>query len=203
MNKISNEFTRGRDGDLLNTSGKVRQDMTNNVLFPNPSPPLAELQQAEEEYRVALYNAAGRDTVLVSIKNDKRAVLRAILTRLAEYVSSVAKGDRTVLLASGFTLQRGKGDATTLKQITQLLVDTETPEQAVVSVKRVDGARAYNHQYTIGAVTSESQWISKTITEPSYTFTGLQPGVKYAFRVIAIGPGEQSVHSPIVSRYIQ
>lgn len=203
MNKISNEFTRGRDGDLLNTSGKVRQDMTNNILFPNPNPSLAELQQAEEEYRVALYNAAGRDTVMVSIKNDKRAVLRATLTLLAEYVTSVAKGDRTVLLASGFTLQRGKGDATTLKPITQLMVDTETPEQAVVSVKRVDGAKAYNHQYTVGAVTSESQWISKTITEPSCTFTGLQPGVKYAFRVIAIGPGEQSVYSPIVSRYIQ
>ncbi len=54
---------------------------------------------------------------MVSVKNDKRAVLRAILTQLAEYVTSVAKGDRTVLLASGFTLQKEKGEATTLKPI--------------------------------------------------------------------------------------
>ncbi len=61
MNKISNSFTRGRDGDLINHSGKVRQDMTNNsVLFPNPSPSLVELLKAEEDYRVALYNAGGR-----------------------------------------------------------------------------------------------------------------------------------------------
>ena len=59
------------------------------------------------------------------------------------------------------------------------------------------------HQFTIGAVTSESQWVSGTITEPTCTITGLQTGVKYAFRVIAIGPGEQSVYPPIVSRYIQ
>jgi hypothetical protein len=203
MNKISNSFTRGRDGDLVITSGKVRQDMTNNVLFPEPSPSLAELQKAEEEYQIALNNAAGRDTVMVSIKNDKRAVLRAILTLLAEYVSSVAKGDRTILLESGFALTREKGEVTTLKPIEQLLVNTETPEQAVLRVKKVKGAKSYVHQCTIGAVTSESQWVSKTITEPSYTFTGLQPGVKYAFRVIAIGPGEQSVYSPIVSRYIQ
>jgi hypothetical protein len=203
MNKISNSFTRGRDGDLVITSGKVRQDMTNNVLFPEPSPSLAELQKAEEEYQIALNNAAGRDTVMVSIKNDKRAVLRGILTQLAEYVASVAKGDRTVLLTSGFILTREKGEVATLKPIVDLLVNTETAEQATVSVRKVKGAKAYNHQYTIGAVTSESQWISKTITEPICTFTGLHSGVKYAFRVIAIGPGEQSVHSPIVSRFIQ
>src|SRR5688572_19899660 len=155
MNKISNSFTRGRDGDLVITSGKVRQDMTNNVLFPEPSPSLAELQKAEEEYQIALNNAAGRDTVMVSIKNDKRAVLRAILTLLAEYVSSVAKGDRTILLESGFTLTREKGEVTTLKPIEQLLVNTETPEQAVLRVKKVKGAKSYVHQCTIGAVTSE------------------------------------------------
>lgn len=76
-------------------------------------------------------------------------------------------------------------------------------EQAVIRVKKVSGAKAYMHQYTIGTVTSKSQWVSRTITEPYCTITGLQPGVKYAFRVIAIGPGDQSVYSPIISRFIQ
>jgi hypothetical protein len=204
MDKIIGSFNRGRDGDLVNESGKVIQDMTKNVaLFPNPNPTVAELMKVTEEYRVALYNAQGKDTVMVSIKNDIRAVLRTMLTQLAEYVTSVAKGDRTVLLASGFTLARAKGEVTSLKPINKLVVDTETPEQAVLRVTKVKGARAYVYQYTTGAVGSESQWVSRTITEHSCTISGLQPGVKYAFRVIAIGPGEQSVYSPIVSRFIQ
>lgn len=203
MDKITNSFIRGRDGDLVNTSFRVIESMTDNALFPNPNPALATVLKAAQEYQAALYNAAGRDLKMVSIKNDKRAVLRAFLTQLAEYVSTVAKGDRTVLLESGFSLSRAKGEVATLKPIDKLMVDTETPEQAVIRVKKVFGAKAYIHQYTTGAVTSESQWVSRTITEPWCTFTGLQPGVKHAFRVIAVGPGEQSVYSPIVSRFIQ
>jgi hypothetical protein len=203
MDNITTSFNRGRDGDLVNTSFQVIESVTDNIYFPNPNPALADLKKAAQEYQAALYDAAGRDQRLVSIKNDKRAVLRTLLSQLAEYVSSVAKGDRTVLLSSGFTLARAKGEVATLKPIDKLIVSTETPEQAVIRVKKVNGARAYIHQYTIGTVTNESQWVSRTITEPWCTFTGLQPGVKYAFRVIAIGPGEQSVYSPIVSRFIQ
>jgi hypothetical protein len=204
MDKIICSFNYGRDGDLVNESGSVIQQMTKNVaLFPNPIPSVAEVMQAKERYEVALYNAKGKDTVMVSIKNDERAVLRALLTRMAEYVSSVAKGDRTILASSGFTLTRAKGEVDTLKPIDKLSVDTETPEQAVLKVKKVKGAKAYVYQYTTGAVGSESQWVSKTITEPLCVLSGLQPGIKHSFRVIAIGPGDQSVHSPIVSRYIQ
>jgi len=203
MDNITNSFNRGRDGDLVNTSFLIIESVTDNTYFLNPIPALADIKKAAQEYQAALYNAAGRDQKLVSIKNDKRAVLRALLSQLAEYVSSVAKGDRTVLLSSGFSLTKAKGEVATLKPIDKLMVSTETPEQAVISVKKVNGAKAYIHQYTTGAVTSESQWVSRTITEPWCTFTGLQPGVKYAFRVIAIGPGEQSVYSPIVSRFIQ
>ncbi|HUP11356.1 MAG TPA: fibronectin type III domain-containing protein, partial [Niastella sp.] len=172
-------------------------------LFPDPNPALAELTRVTEEYKVALYNAKGLDTLLVSIKNDLRAVLRSMLSREAEYVMSVAKGDRTVLLASGFTLAKVKGEVTALKPIEKLMVNTEIPEQAVLRVKKVIGAKAYVYQYTVDAVGGESQWVSRTVTEPSFTLSGLQPGIKHLFRVIAVGPGDQSVYSPVVSRFIQ
>jgi hypothetical protein len=204
MDKIIGSFNRGRDGDLVNDSGTVIQYMTKNVaLFPDPIPSVAEVIQAKERYEVALYNAKGKDTVMVSIKNDERAKLRALLTRMAEYVTSIAKGDRTILASSGFTLARAKGEVATLKPIEKLMVSTETPEQAVIRITKVKGAKAYMFQYTTGAVTSESQWVTRTITESWCTLTGLQSGVKYSFRVIAIGPGDQSVYSPIVSRFIQ
>ena len=204
MDKILSSFNYGRDGDLVNDSGQVIQDMTKNVaLFPNPIPTVAEVIQAKERYEVALYNAKGKDTIMVTIKNKERDILRALLTRMAEYVTSVAKGDRMILLASGFSLTRIKGEVKTLKPIEKLMVDIETPEQAVLKVTRVKGAKAYVYQYTVGAVGNESQWVSKTITEPLCVLSGLQPGIKHSFRVIAIGPGDQAVYSPIVSRFIQ
>ena len=202
-NKVITSFNRGRDGDLVNTSFLTIESMTDNTHFPNPNPTLAEVTKAAQEYQSALYAAAGRDKAMVSIKNDKRAVLRVLLSKLAEHVNAVANGDRTMLVTSGFPMARVKGEASTLRPIDKLLVDTETPEQAVTRIKKVHGAKAYIHQFTSGAVTSESQWVARTITDPWCTFTGLQPGVKHAFRVIAIGPGEQSVYSPIVSRFIQ
>lgn len=203
MKEIIVSFNRGRDGDLVNISFKVIGDMTNNPNFPNPNPAIADLKKAAEEYQLALYNAVGRDRTMVSIKNDKRAVLRTLLNQLVDYVTTVAKGDRTVLLSSGFPLTKAKGEVTTLKPIDKLVVDTETPAQVVIRIKKVIGAKAYIHQYTTDAISNQTQWISRTITDPWCTFTGLQPGAKNSFRVIAIGPGEQSVYSPIVSRFIQ
>lgn len=204
MDKIVCSFNRGRDGDVLNESGTVIQYLTKNVAqFPDPNPTVEALIKATEDYKVALYNAKGRDTVLVSIKNDMRAILRSMLTQMVEYVSSVAKGDRTILLASGFNLARTKGEVAALKPIDKLMVNTETPEQAVIRVTKVKGAKVYQFQYTTGTVNSDSQWVTRTITDSWCTLTGLQSGVKYSFRVIAIGPGEQSVYSPIVSRFIQ
>ena len=201
--KVNTSFLRHRDGDLVNIGYLAVDSMTDNTHFSNPSPALADVKKVTQEYQVALYDASKRDQKLVSIKDDKRAVLRTMLTQLAGYVNSIANGDRTVLLSSGLPLARGKGEPKALAPIDKLEVDISAVEQATTRIKKVTNAKAYIHQYTIGGNTNESQWVSRTITEPWCTFTGLQPGVKYAFRVIAIGPSEQSVYSPIVSRFIQ
>lgn len=203
MDKVNTSFNRGRDGDLVNHGYRAVDNMTNNPFFPEPNPTVAELMQATQEYQQALYDAEGRDQKLVSVKNDKRAILRKLLTQMAEYVNSVARGDRTKLLSSGFRLARNREDGDELKAISELEVQLGGPGEATIRVKRVAGAKAYNHEYTTGVVTNESVWVTKTIVEPLCTFKGLQPGVKYSFRVIAIGRGERSVHSPIVSRFIQ
>ncbi|THU41094.1 hypothetical protein FAM09_02965 [Niastella caeni] len=202
-NKVNTSFNRGRDGDLVNESYVVIDNMTDNTYFPNPNPTVAVLKQATQEYQQSLYDASGRDQKLVAIKDNKRTVLRAVLTQLAEYVNSVANGNREILLSSGFKLTKNRGEADDLRPIGDLEVRTDAPEQATVRIKRVPGAKAYVYEYTTGVVTNESIWIARTITEPSYTFRGLQSGVKYSFRVIAIGRGEKSVFSPILSRFIQ
>jgi len=201
-NKVNTSFNRGRDGDLVNDGFRAVDHMTDNAFFPTPNPSVAELKQATQEYQQALYDAAGRDQQLVAIKDNRRAVLRSMLSRMAEYVNSVANGNREILLSSGFKLARNR-EADDLKPIGELEVRTDAPEQAITRINRVPGAKAYVHEYTTGVVTNESVWVTRTVVEPSCTFRGLQSGVKYSFRVIAIGRGEKAVFSPIVSRFIQ
>jgi hypothetical protein len=202
-NKVNTSFLRPRDGDLVNIGYLAVDSLKDNTFFPEPNPTVAELLKATQEYQQSLYDAAGRDQKLVAIKDAKRAVLRALLTQLAEYVNTICNGDRAMLLSSGLKLARERDGADNLKPISNLEVRTDAPEQATVFVKRVPGAKAYVFEYTTGIVTNESVWVSKTATEPSCILRGLESGVKHSFRVIAVGRSEKSVHSPIVSRFIQ
>ena len=202
-NKVNTAFIRPRDGELVNIGYLAIDSIKGNTLFPNPNPTMDDLLKATQEYQQALYDAAGRDQKLVAIKDAKRAVLRAMLTQLAEYVNTVSNGDKAMLLSSGFKLAREKDGTDDLKPIADLDIRTDSPEQATISVKRVPGAKAYVFEYTTGIVTNESVWVSKTATEPFCTLRGLQSGVKHSFRVIAVGRSEKSVLSPIVSRFIQ
>ena len=202
-NKVNTSFLRPRDGDLVNIGYLAVDSLKDNTFFPDPDPTVAELLKATQEYQQSLYDAAGRDQKLVAIKDAKRAVLRALLTQLAEYVNTVSNGDKAMLLSSGFKLARERDGTDDLKPISDLEVRTDAPEQATVRIKRVPGAKAYVFEYTTGMVTNESVWVTKTIAEPSYVFRGLQSGVKHSFRVIAVGRSEKSVLSPIVSRFIQ
>jgi hypothetical protein len=156
-NKVNTSFNRGRDGDLVNDGFRAVDHMTDNAFFPTPNPSVAELKQATQEYQQALYDAAGRDQQLVAIKDNRRAVLRSMLSRMAEYVTSVANGNREILLSSGFKLARNR-EADDLKPIGELEVCTDAPEQAITRINRVPGAKAYVHEYTTGVVTNESVW---------------------------------------------
>ena len=88
--------------DLVTISKRVIEKMENNPVFPNPPAALAELKKVLPEYQEALVKAKSRDKEMVSVKNDKKAVILALLEQLAQYVIAVCKSDRTLILSSGF-----------------------------------------------------------------------------------------------------
>jgi hypothetical protein len=202
--KISKKYTRGRDGDLVNITYNVVTGIKNNsTVFPNPPAALADAEKLLPDYQEALRNAAGRDRKQVILKNDKRKKLRALLAELETYVIDTSKGDPAVLASSGFPLI-GKGAEKPMSPVGDLDVQTGVTGQATTSVKRVTGARAYMHQYTTAETpASETNWVSVGSSDPDYTFTGLQSGVKHWFRVAAIGLKGQLAYSAPVARFIQ
>ena len=201
--KVIDNYARYRDGELANLSNRVLDRMTNNTTYPSPTPTLAMIQQALQDYQAVFNKAPGGDLSIKSEKNDKRLVLENQLSQLAGYVNTTANGDKTKLLTSGFPLVRKKANTQKLGSVDKLTVNIDTPTQAVTRIKKVIGAKSYVHQYTTDAVSNDAKWTGKTTTENSCTITNLQTGVKYMFRVIAVGPNDQEAYSPVMSRIIQ
>ena len=71
-----------------------------------------------------------------------------------------------------------------------------------MQVKRVLGAKTYMYQYTRDPLTEDSQWETVYSTQCKKVITNLPLGVKYLFRMAAIGPRDQIVYTGILNRYI-
>ena len=200
--KIKKTYVRISDSNLIKLGNRIVQNMKGNANFPNPTPAQAVVETACQDFQSALNLAGRRDRTLSSAKNDKKAALVGVLDNLAKYVTTVANGDKTILLSSGFDVTGVKGGQA-LPSIAALEVVVDQPGTATTRVKKVAGARAYIHEYTPDPVTPNSVWTSETVTEREHTFSKLQSVVKCWFRVSAVGLNKQKVTSPIVARVIQ
>jgi len=199
---ILNSYKRERDSDLGTLVAHIVEEMENNPTFSDAPPELAAIKKLLPEYQTSVANAKKRNTVMISIKKDKKKELIALLTLLAAYVTRTCNGDRTRLLSSGFPVSGEKGEQS-MPAIQKLEVELGPPGVLTTRVKRVAGARAYMHQYSTEAPTSETVWISAGSTEAFHTFSGLKTAVKYWIRVVALGKAGQTVYSPVESRIIQ
>ncbi|HUP10596.1 MAG TPA: hypothetical protein VM187_00240 [Niastella sp.] len=177
--------------------------MRNNEKFPNPTPAIPEVEQKFADFQVSL-NISGRyDRTLSSAKNDRKAELTKMLQKWDDYVTITSKGDKTMLLSSGFDIAGIKNTSQNLTPIEKMNVEIGPIGQAIVRIKKVPGARLYAFQCTPDPVTPESVWTTETNSDRENTFTNLNSIAKYWFRVIAYGRGKQTVTSMLVSRVIQ
>lgn len=199
--KINSTFNYCREGDLAKLTRHIIDSMKNNAQFPNPPHALADVEILLGRYSGALSNAGKFDREKVAIKDNVKADLRLVLGDLAHYVTQIARGDRAILISSGFDLsvQRVKRPEAPSK----LEVDLAVAGQATTRLKRVSRARAYVHQYTADPLTPASVWISETTIVPEHTFTGLETGSRFWFRVIIVARDGEKVYWEPVTRIIQ
>jgi hypothetical protein len=192
-----------RESELTIIIQRVLENMENNTVFPNPPAALADLKKLLPELQVALANAEGRDKKMVSIKNDKKAIALDLLQQLADYVTTTAKGDKTLILESGFDVTSEERSITPPPSIEKLEVELGLSGEATIRVKKPTGVKAYIHQYTMEPPGLNTIWTGEGSSEGTHTFQGLPPEKRCWFRVIAIGFNKQRSYSPVVSKVIQ
>ena len=199
--RIIFSFIYCRDGELIKIARRILDSIKQSTQFPNAGPLVELIEKALQEYIVALSAAGGRDRVLVSIKDDKQAILQALLMELAHYVTQTAKGDKTLLLASGFDLNADP--VASQKSEPVLSVELGKPGEVTIRVKRVSRARVYIHQYTADPITPQSIWTSENSINAKHTFTGLESGAKLWLRIIVVDKKGESIYWDPVSRIVQ
>jgi hypothetical protein len=201
LNRILMTFNYCSAGDLIKITRRILDSMKDNNQFPNPTPSLADVENAYEAYSTALSKAGGGDRVLVAIKDGQQAILLQMLTELAYYVTQICKGDKALLLGSGFDISGEK--VKSQKTPPKLKAELGLPGQVTTKVDRVTQARSYVHQYTADPLTPESVWVSETTLKSTHTFTGLESAARMWFRVIVIDRKGEPIYWDPVLRIVQ
>jgi hypothetical protein len=202
MRQIKAKFPK-RESEFVTTSERVEEKMTNNPVFTNTPEALAELKKVRPEFQAARKNARSHDKELVAIKNNLKESMLKLLTELAEYVTVTCKGDRALILSSGFDVTTVNTGTTLPPAIEKLEVELGGSGEATTRIKNVKGIKAYIHQYTTESPGLNTAWIGEGYSEGTFTFEGLTSEKRHWFRVVAIGWNKQRSYSPIVSKVIQ
>ncbi|AEV98200.1 hypothetical protein A4D02_35225 [Niastella koreensis] len=203
MKKVNAKYKK-RQSDIVTICQRVIENMENNPAFPNPPAALAELKKVLPEFQNALVKAEGRDKQMVSIKNDKKAIVLAYLQELSDYVTVTCNNDRTLILGSGFDATNEIiGSSYPTPSIEILEVELGAPGEVTTRAKKVSGIVAYVHQYTKELPSINTEWIGIGSNQNSHTFEGLISDKRYWFRIVAIGTDGRRGYSPVVSKVIQ
>ena len=107
------------------------------------------------------------------------------------------------LASSGFDLAKQREVAVITNPGSVTLGNGISTGQLTTLVQAQAAAKGYSHEYTLYPVTPASVWTSNPSSRCKTTFTGLEPGKKYAVRVGVLGNNEELAYSGIATMYVQ
>lgn len=188
----------GQDSDalLITDTQNIITSMAGNVHYPTPTPTLAAVTTAKDDFATAVAHAADGGRELTAIKNAKREVLGTLLRQLALYVTMTCKDDRAILISSGFpTWKHERTPAGILSAPeTPVLSHGERTGDLAASTVPVPNGYIYNWRVAIPGPTPDIKVRVQT-TAASNTFTNLTPGQVYLVDVNVVGSAGPSDYS--------
>ena len=176
------------DALLLSKADTIVNAMTGNASYPEPSPSLAAITTAANEFSTAVANAANGGTTLTAIKNSKRAALAALLRELGSYVAVACKGRMEDLLASGFPIQKPTRTPVGVLPAPATPVLSFGPRSGELAASTPPLANAYTYSWRVALASSPTVYVQRAqTTAASDVFEGLTPGQIYVVDVSAVG----------------
>lgn len=196
-------LTTDNDAECINDTSVVITSLTkNSSVYPKPSPTLAAVQSALDDFSEGVDAAAGGGTALTAAKNKLRAVLVALLRQLASYVQVTCNGDMATLLLSGFPVQKPDRQPIGVLPAPSNLTVNLGARSGELDAKAapVFGAAIYNWRLTATGQTTPAQTVQTTAA--STTFSGLTPATSYSVQVNVVGAAGPSDWSSQVTQIV-
>jgi hypothetical protein len=176
------------DAQLVKDINRIFTSMTGNPSYPKAVALLLLVKAALDQFIAALAAAGGGGVALTAVKNDKRDALCTLVRSLAGDVTDECDGDLTVLLTSGFPIQKPQhfpiGDLPAPGAPTLALGVHSGDLNAAVTP--VYGAVTYNWQVALASAPTVILHTDET-TAANTSFSGLTPGQIYVVTVNAVG----------------
>jgi hypothetical protein len=173
---------------LFNNISVILLAMAANVaIYKTPTPPLADVQTALDNFSAGVAAAADGGPSATSKKNNLRLILIGLMRQLANYVASACNGDMTNLLLSGFPTQKPVRQPIGVlpAPVNVILAQGDRSGELVAKANPVFGASLYT--WTLTPSTPNGAVVTVQTTAARNTFTSLTPGVTYTVAVNAIG----------------
>ena len=174
----------------------------NIATFPLPNPTVVALTQAKNNLNLRLKTIAQMESALEAERANAvtaEGELDALLIQEAAYVENIANGEASIILLSGFPLAQESAPIGQLPP-PQNLTGAPFGLEGIMQLKwgRVHGARSYVAEY---ATSPDGPWSQAAMTTRVSCLAGnLTPGVKYWFRVRALGAAGLSGWSEPVAK---
>ena len=203
--RVAKEVSRNKYSDegLSTYAQSIKNGMTDNPNFPNPTSPLNELQKDIDELNIGIVNCKNGTKEDTVIKNNKRTALESLLKKLANYVQDTSNGDEAMILSSGFDIVRKAAPVGPLPRVTGIEITAGTSRGSLnLKWNVVENAYTYNIEYieVPSSETSERKRISTS--RSSYTIPNLKRGQLYAFQIVAVGSDPTQNWSDEVTSFV-
>jgi Fibronectin type III domain len=201
MELIKANISRLKADDLLGKAKYVVGKMTGNASFPSPVPSLATISAAQVALETAIAAAQSGAHEAIANKNIRAGILRDMLGKLARYVNSVAGGDLSMALSSGFEEAKGHEPIVKLEASQELRGRmSDFKGQVVLRWKTVRGARMYQVYMSTGDPNDSKSWeVVGVSSRTTHSVSDLDSGKFYSFRVTALGAAGEGPASEIVT----
>ncbi len=159
----------------------ILQALTGNSAFPQPDPTLAALQKAiaDVESAEALVHTGAKGAV--AARNQKRAVLVALLQQLKAYVQKTVDADQEH--APALIQSAGMGMKKVVVRAARVFAVKSGPVSGSVSLVTARAAKRASYEWAFSSDGGKTWQEARATLRSRTSITGLQPGTAYLFRV--------------------
>jgi hypothetical protein len=188
---VSLGFTGATPAVLLGQGRTHVKMLTGNADFPTPSPTLAEVTSACDKLESATnaYNF-NRGKIEKEARDVAFSDLKFLLRELGAYVQNNCKGEKDLILSTGFNVRRSNEPIGALPAPGNVrALVTDYPGRLEVRWDGVKGRSCYEVWMTAGDPNLETGWkLVKVTPKVRFVVDDLTSNITYAFRTVAIGP---------------